>query len=58
MKSMLQGLHGILGQDMIKFLDDLYDGTDSYTDRWLSSGTFYFRMMLMLSDSSLNYSLV
>ncbi|XP_052171293.1 eyes absent homolog isoform X3 [Diospyros lotus] len=32
-----QGLHGILGQDMIKFLDDLYDGTDSYTDRWLSS---------------------
>ncbi|XP_052171292.1 eyes absent homolog isoform X2 [Diospyros lotus] len=32
-----KGLHGILGQDMIKFLDDLYDGTDSYTDRWLSS---------------------
>lgn len=34
----LQGLHSILNGDMIKCWDDLYDETDSYTDRWLSSG--------------------
>ncbi|XP_057978537.1 eyes absent homolog isoform X2 [Malania oleifera] len=33
-----QGLPGILDQESVKLLDDLYDMTDSYTDRWLSSG--------------------
>ncbi|XP_034711816.1 eyes absent homolog isoform X1 [Vitis riparia] len=32
-----QGLHNTFDQDMIKLWDDLYDMTDSYTDRWLSS---------------------
>ncbi|XP_059656759.1 eyes absent homolog [Cornus florida] len=32
-----KGLHGMFSHDMIKFWDDLYDVTDSYTDRWLSS---------------------
>ncbi|XP_043715281.1 eyes absent homolog [Telopea speciosissima] len=32
-----QGLHRVLDQEMIKLWDDLYDLTDSYTDRWLSS---------------------
>ncbi|KAA8522067.1 hypothetical protein F0562_012619 [Nyssa sinensis] len=32
-----KGLHSLLDQDVIKLWDDLYDVTDSYTDRWLSS---------------------
>lgn len=32
-----QGLHGVCDQGMIKLWDDLYDLTDNYTDRWLSS---------------------
>ncbi|XP_019190891.1 PREDICTED: eyes absent homolog 4 [Ipomoea nil] len=32
-----KGLHSILNGDMIKCWNDLYDETDSYTDRWLSS---------------------
>ncbi|KAA8525903.1 hypothetical protein F0562_007997 [Nyssa sinensis] len=32
-----KGLHSVFYQDMIKLWDDLYDVTDSYTDRWLSS---------------------
>ncbi|KAG5523932.1 hypothetical protein RHGRI_030808 [Rhododendron griersonianum] len=31
------GLHRIFDQEMRKFWDDLFDVTDSYTDRWLSS---------------------
>ncbi|XP_072977905.1 protein phosphatase EYA [Typha angustifolia] len=33
-----QGLHNILDEKMIKIWDELYSLTDSYTDRWLSSG--------------------
>ncbi|XP_072998074.1 protein phosphatase EYA isoform X3 [Typha latifolia] len=33
-----EGLHNILDEKMIKIWDDLYNLTDSYTDRWLSSG--------------------
>ncbi|KAK4486960.1 hypothetical protein RD792_006275 [Penstemon davidsonii] len=32
-----KGLHNILNQDLIKLWDTLYDMTDTYTDRWLSS---------------------
>uniref|UniRef100_A0A5B6Z367 protein-tyrosine-phosphatase n=1 Tax=Davidia involucrata TaxID=16924 RepID=A0A5B6Z367_DAVIN len=32
-----KGLHSLFDQDMIKLWDDLYDVTDNYTDRWLSS---------------------
>ncbi|KAK4486947.1 hypothetical protein RD792_006262 [Penstemon davidsonii] len=32
-----KGLHDILNQDLIKLWDTLYDMTDTYTDRWLSS---------------------
>ncbi|XAR54827.1 Protein-tyrosine-phosphatase [Bertholletia excelsa] len=32
-----KGLPSIFDQDMIKFWNDLYDATDSYTDKWLSS---------------------
>ncbi|XP_042479969.1 eyes absent homolog isoform X2 [Macadamia integrifolia] len=32
-----QGLHNVLDQEMIERWDALYDMTDSYTDRWLSS---------------------
>ncbi|CAK9173382.1 unnamed protein product [Ilex paraguariensis] len=34
---LLQGLHSVFDQEMIKFWDNLYDVTDSYTERWLSS---------------------
>ncbi|KAJ8465896.1 hypothetical protein OPV22_028448 [Ensete ventricosum] len=33
-----QGLNKVLGQEMIKLWNDLYNSTDSYTDGWLSSG--------------------
>ena len=33
-----QGLHNIIDQDMVKSWEILYDSTDRYTDRWLSSG--------------------
>ncbi|OIW10310.1 hypothetical protein TanjilG_28061 [Lupinus angustifolius] len=33
----IQGLHSILDHETIKLWDDLYDKTDAYTDRWLSS---------------------
>ncbi|OVA01286.1 hypothetical protein BVC80_1653g102 [Macleaya cordata] len=32
-----QGLHNVLDQDMMKQWDDLYELTDIYTDKWLSS---------------------
>ncbi|XP_043695581.1 eyes absent homolog isoform X2 [Telopea speciosissima] len=32
-----QGLHNVLDQEVIQRWDNLYDMTDSYTDRWLSS---------------------
>ncbi|CAH9087662.1 unnamed protein product [Cuscuta europaea] len=32
-----KGLHGILNEDMRKCWEDLYEETDTYTDRWLSS---------------------
>ncbi|XP_022639104.1 eyes absent homolog 2 isoform X2 [Vigna radiata var. radiata] len=35
----IQGLRNILDQETIKHWDELYDKTDEYTDRWLSSVT-------------------
>lgn len=32
-----QGLHNILDQEMINLWEELYNLTDEYTDRWLSS---------------------
>lgn len=32
-----EGLRGIFDKEMTKFWDDLFEVTDSYTDRWLSS---------------------
>ncbi|KAL6979841.1 protein-tyrosine-phosphatase [Sarracenia purpurea var. burkii] len=32
-----EGLRGIFDRDLMKSWDDLYDATDSYTDRWFSS---------------------
>ncbi|KAM7493965.1 hypothetical protein LguiB_028574 [Lonicera macranthoides] len=32
-----KGLHSVFDEDMAKFWNDLYDVTDRYTDRWLSS---------------------
>ncbi|KAM1450182.1 hypothetical protein ACFX2I_037446 [Malus domestica] len=36
-----QGLRSFLNQEMIKELDELYDTTDKYTDRWLSSARVF-----------------
>lgn len=33
-----QGLHNFFDQETMKVWDELYDSTDKYTDRWLSSG--------------------
>lgn len=35
---LMQGLHKVLDQQMIKLWNDLYSLTDSYTGGWLSSG--------------------
>jgi eyes absent family protein 2 len=32
-----KGLFSVFNEDMMKFWNDLYDATDKYTDRWLSS---------------------
>ncbi|KAL8461234.1 hypothetical protein ACS0TY_032631 [Phlomoides rotata] len=32
-----KGLHNILNQDLVKLWDSLYDLTDTYTEKWLSS---------------------
>ncbi|RRT82343.1 hypothetical protein B296_00018437 [Ensete ventricosum] len=37
----MQGLNKVLGQEMIKLWNDLYNSTDSYTDGWLSSGMYF-----------------
>lgn len=41
LRLLFQGLHSFLNQEMIKDLDELYDMTDKYTDRWLSSGIWF-----------------
>lgn len=39
----LQGLHNILDHETIKVWDELYDKTDVYTDRWLSSARTFLK---------------
>ncbi|KAL1300265.1 hypothetical protein HN51_044946 [Arachis hypogaea] len=39
----LQGLHNILDHEAQKFWDELYDKTDEYTDRWLSSARTFLK---------------
>lgn len=42
---LLQGLAPLVDSGTMSVLDDLYEVTDGYTDRWLSSGNyrmFYF----------------
>ncbi|KAJ1428950.1 HAD-like superfamily [Sesbania bispinosa] len=39
----LQGLHNILDHETIKLWDELYDKTDEYTDRWLSSARAFLK---------------
>ncbi|XP_045786223.1 eyes absent homolog isoform X2 [Trifolium pratense] len=39
----LQGLHNILDHETIKVWDDLYDKTDEYTDKWLSSARTFLK---------------
>ncbi|KAK3041607.1 hypothetical protein RJ639_000741 [Escallonia herrerae] len=34
-----KGLRNVLDEEMLKELDSLYSMTDSYTDRWFSSGS-------------------
>lgn len=40
-----QGLRGILEGDMITYWENLYQVTDSYTDKWLSSGKSFLLIM-------------
>ncbi|KAK7346832.1 hypothetical protein VNO80_21355 [Phaseolus coccineus] len=39
----IQGLQNILDQETIKHWDELYDKTDEYTDRWLSSAQTFLK---------------
>nr|ACU17702.1 unknown [Glycine max] len=39
----LQGLRNILDHETIKLWDELYDKTDEYTDRWLSSARTFLK---------------
>jgi eyes absent family protein 2 len=39
----LQGLHNILDHETIKVWDDLYEKTDEYTDKWLSSARTFLK---------------
>ncbi|RDX89219.1 Eyes absent-like 2 [Mucuna pruriens] len=39
----LQGLQNILDHDTVKHWDELYDKTDEYTDRWLSSARAFLK---------------
>lgn len=39
----LQGLKNILDHETIKLWDELYDKTDEYTDRWLSSARTFLK---------------
>lgn len=34
----MQGLRSVFGEKMIKSWDNLYQETDDFTDKWLSSG--------------------
>lgn len=36
---LFQGLQNIFDKELLRVWDELYDMTDEYTDRWLSSGT-------------------
>lgn len=45
---LFQGLQSFLNQETKKDLDELYDMTDNYTDRWLSSGIFFLTMQLVV----------
>ncbi|KAJ7944610.1 Eyes absent family [Quillaja saponaria] len=38
-----QGLQNLLGQEMRKHWDELYETTDKYTDRWLSSALAFLK---------------
>lgn len=38
---LFQGLYSILSQDLISLWESLYDLTDTYTERWLSSGRVF-----------------
>ncbi|KAB5573898.1 hypothetical protein DKX38_001092 [Salix brachista] len=40
-----QGLHNILDQEMINVWEELYNLTDEYTDRWLSSGIWILYLL-------------
>lgn len=40
-----QGLHNILDNEMIRLWDDLYELTDAYTDRWLSSARNFLQLL-------------
>jgi hypothetical protein len=42
-----QGLHNILDQEMINLWEELYNLTDEYTDRWLSSGIWILHLWLL-----------
>ncbi|XP_047167471.1 eyes absent homolog isoform X1 [Vigna umbellata] len=42
----IQGLQNILDQETIKHWDELYDKTDEYTDRWLSSARTFLKECL------------
>ncbi|XP_014507150.1 eyes absent homolog 4 isoform X1 [Vigna radiata var. radiata] len=42
----IQGLRNILDQETIKHWDELYDKTDEYTDRWLSSARTFLKECL------------
>ncbi|XXG66595.1 hypothetical protein AAC387_Pa06g0135 [Persea americana] len=40
-----QGLHNVLDQETIKVWNNLYDSTDAYTDRWLSSARTFLEQL-------------
>lgn len=41
----IQGLPDVFDQEMMKVWDELYDLSDDYTDRWLSSGRLNVLLM-------------
>ncbi|XP_040987516.1 eyes absent homolog isoform X2 [Juglans microcarpa x Juglans regia] len=42
-----QGLHNFFDQEAMKLWDELYDVTDKYTDRWLSSARAFLEQCLI-----------
>uniref|UniRef100_A0A2P2KHJ1 protein-tyrosine-phosphatase n=1 Tax=Rhizophora mucronata TaxID=61149 RepID=A0A2P2KHJ1_RHIMU len=49
-----QGLHHILDQRMLNLCNELYDSTDEYTDKWLSSARSFLEQCSGMNEDSSN----